>query len=268
MKRIVKLFIVGLMFMASSIYATGIPVVDGMANGLSVEQIAEQISEYEEIIRQWETEIENWGEEFESMTGTRELGNLISNITKEIEWLEEQYSDIQSLIDDPSAALSGEAANLLEKFQIHDNCAGIKDEAMKKICYYEFRSRITELSGYNTVSEDLTKTMSKIETLNDKIKNSSDQKQSLDNIAAATKLVAELEAKRQMEELSQTKAAKQREVNDIAQKQKMSKALSTPIPNFTIEYRPIGKAIYSFAYCIENLTQKMKNSRCFSNQQV
>jgi hypothetical protein len=242
MKRVVKLFIVGLMFMTGSIYASGIPVVDGMANGLTQLQTFEQGFEYEEVAERWKAQIDQWKDEMSKLQGTRELGNLISNITKEIEWLEEQYSDIQSLIDDPSAALKGEAANLLEKFQIYDNCADIEDETMRNICYYEFKSQITELSGYDATSEDLRGTMSQIETLNEKIKNSPDQKQSLDNIAAATKLVAELEAKRQMEELAQTKAAKQREVNDIAQKQKMAKALATPISNFTIEYRPIGKA--------------------------
>jgi type IV secretion system protein VirB5 len=228
--------------MTGNIYAAGIPVIDGVANGLTELQTFEQGYEYEATAERWIKDTENWGEEFKSMTGTRELGNLISNITKEIEWLEEQYSDIQSLIDDPSAALKGEAANLLEKFQIYDNCADVQDETMRNICYYEFKSQITELSGYDSTSEDLRGTMSQIETLNEKIKNSQDQKQSLDNIAAATKLVAELEAKRQMEELSQTKSAKQREINDIAQKQKMAKALATPISNFTIEYRPIGKA--------------------------
>jgi hypothetical protein len=83
--------------------------------------------------------------------------------------------------------------------------------------------------------------MKKIKTLNNKIKTSDDQKQSLDNIAAGIKLVAELEAKRQMEELAQAKAAKQRETNDIIQRQKMAEALATPVSGFTIDYAPIGR---------------------------
>jgi hypothetical protein len=51
MKRVVKLFIVGLMFTTGSIYAAGIPVIDGVANGLTELQTFEQGFEYEEVAR-------------------------------------------------------------------------------------------------------------------------------------------------------------------------------------------------------------------------
>jgi hypothetical protein len=51
MKRAIKLFIAGLMFMTSNIYATGIPVIDGAGNLLMQGQYGEQIAEYGDTAR-------------------------------------------------------------------------------------------------------------------------------------------------------------------------------------------------------------------------
>jgi predicted nucleic acid-binding Zn-ribbon protein len=222
MKRAIKLIVTGLVFTAGTIYAAGIPVVDGTAQGTRVQQFVKQVKEYEDALEYWRKEIERHQENINSITGLRDLGDLINTIEElkaQIAWLEGQFEDIQAIIDNPSAALSGEAGRLLERLQLYDNCADIEDDKMRDICYYEFKSQVAELSGYGKTLQDLSKSMNQIKTLNDKIKNSDDQKQSLDNIAAGIKLIVELETKRQMEELAQAKAAKQRETNDIVKRQ-------------------------------------------------
>jgi hypothetical protein len=154
-----------------------------------------------------------------------------------MERLKGKYDALKNLAENP---LEGAAAALMESLRVYDNCGILKDQKLKNICYYGFRSQVLELSEYDEKMDELQNLTATINTLDGKIANSTDQKQSLDNIAAATKLAAELEAKRQTHELTKEAAERRRETNAVVQEQMRAKALNTPVTGFTINYVPIG----------------------------
>jgi hypothetical protein len=196
---------------------------------------------YQDVREEYENVQRRFNQEMANISGTRDLGDLVNateRLTEQLDRLKEQYNRTKNLADG-SENLTEEASALYEALNVYNNCEVLMDENLKKMCEYKFKSHISELSDYDKKVEDLDNLTRTINTLDEKIMSSTNQKQSLDNIAAGTKLLIELEAKRQLHELTKEATRLRRETDDIRQEQMREKTLRTPVPDFRLEYTPI-----------------------------
>jgi flagellar hook protein FlgE len=213
--------------------ASGIPTVDIAAIVQGIQEYIGQIMEYAEQAERYAQQMTNWQKEMNNMAGLRELGmliNSIEDIQAQAQKLQNKYQGMQDLLDDPSTAFDKDTnlKELLKKLQVYDNCANIVDAEQKNICYYKFNSQLMELEGFKQDKKDLDGMFKRISEFNSKLQNSDNQKMTLDLIASSNQMLLEMEAKKQAIELANAEMQRQREVDEIRQKQYYENARATP----------------------------------------
>jgi hypothetical protein len=209
----------------------GIPVYDKKSD---VEQITFAIK----TANNWITEADRWTQNvnfinrnFETIAGLREiqsLGESIMSLKNNIEATGERYSNLVDLASNPKSLLQGEAKRLLEKLEIYDNCKDIKDDTQKKICEYEFVSRLEDSVELDRATKDTQEDLKKLTKISEQMKNSTDPKMSQDLLNSATIIQTKIEVRKAQADLILAKTEKTRQINQERQKQYQIKIMETP----------------------------------------
>lgn len=113
--------------------ATGVPVVDALLNTQTQTNQAANIAKYIEQIAQLKSQLDQMKQQYESITGTRNLGEILNNPAFQ-NYLPQEWQDVYSKVQNGGyKGLTGSAALIRTGNQLFDTCAK-KTGADKTLC--------------------------------------------------------------------------------------------------------------------------------------
>lgn len=193
---------------SSSVFASGIPVVDALANKRADMEFIKKIAHWKAQLDSYRNQIDQLKGQLKAMTGIRNITNpfdeekLKEKVTKEIE---DYLNDVKSAATE----------KLEEKYLGKDHyCFTIKNTMQQEQCKKERVADIVVLAQMEEVIKVIDDKMKKISVLSEKIKESTDIKEISDLQAAITlegNSIALLEQQtRNLQMISETKKKIQR----------------------------------------------------------
>lgn len=113
--------------------ATGVPVVDALLNTQTQANQAANIAKYIEQIAQLKSQLDQMKQQYESITGTRNLGEILNNPAFQ-NYLPQEWQDVYSKVQNGGyKGLTGSAALIRDGNQLFDMCKS-KTGADKTLC--------------------------------------------------------------------------------------------------------------------------------------
>ncbi len=111
-----------------------IPVTDGASIANSIQQQIETMAKWKMQYDQMTSQINQMKQQYESLTGSRGLGNILNNPALR-EYLPSDWQGVyDSVKSGGSAGLSGRASSIYSQSKIFDSCAHITVSDQKKLC--------------------------------------------------------------------------------------------------------------------------------------
>lgn len=121
------------MGVSSPASASGVPVVDIALNTQTQANQAANIAKYIEQIAQLKSQLDQMKQQYESITGTRNLGEILNNPAFQ-NYLPQEWQDVYSKVQNGGyKGLTGSAALIRDGNQLFDTCAK-KTGADKTLC--------------------------------------------------------------------------------------------------------------------------------------
>jgi len=110
-----------------------IPVTDVAQINVTVANQLENVAKYVEMIQQYKTQIDQMKSQYESLTGSRNLGEIMSNPALR-DYLPSEWRDVYSRVQNGGyAGLTGSAKAIRDANRLFDACAGKIGES-KQVC--------------------------------------------------------------------------------------------------------------------------------------
>lgn len=224
---------------ASSMFASGIPVVDAAQNAQTLQHNIQEIAEWAKEASRWvetanhyKSQIEAYANQLAAETGIRDAIKFY----KEMDKLYKEAKKFKATIEDLPAnlksmsALDLQAQDIINKYLIKDPCPDIKDEVEKEICALQRRgiakdigflnNSINQIQLYSQQLNDLSLDMQKNKGKQEDIK------QSLDYANAINMIVAKLQAEKMQMDMSYQSLDRQKELVNQIQKAEGYKHIS------------------------------------------
>lgn len=114
-------------------HASGVPVVDALLNTQTQANQAANIAKYIEQIAQLKAQLDQMKQQYESITGSRNLGEILNNPAFQ-NYLPQQWQDVYAKVQNGGyKGLTGSAALIRDANQLFDTCTA-KAGADKTLC--------------------------------------------------------------------------------------------------------------------------------------
>jgi len=212
-------------------HASGIPTVDIAAVMQNLMEYIGQINEYAEQANRYMEQIRNAEQQLESVS---ELSNLAS-LADSLQSLQDQYDrmrnniqDIQGILDDPSAALTGDLLALLHSMQYYDDCADMGAGVQKDVCDRGFKTKVADVAQDNATISKLQQDIRAMEKLLQELQSSSTLKKSTDTAGSINAKAAIAAMENQQYEANKHLLESQREADEAKKQQRLEKIRRTP----------------------------------------
>lgn len=198
--------------------ASGIPVVDAMANAMGLQHNLQTVAEWAKEAQRWSDTVSHYREQIDAYqqqilaaTNIRDSVQFVQDI-QEFQRFANYYKEDLLTLDPQSilnagGALGQRAQALYDKYNLFEDCnVNYFLEAEKSICKNKMMRRVQELVGYEQYSNTLSKIGDNLDNLTAKLVASADIKESADIQNAIQMQIAQLElAKTRMELLQAQK---------------------------------------------------------------
>lgn len=179
-------------FSTQFVFATGIPVVDAMANAQSMAQNIKQVMEWAKEAERWsqtttqyQNELDAYAKQLASQTGVR---NSVA-FTKEAKdfYSESKANDsnfigLYDALDSPNSYTSSRAQTLTSKYTLFDRCEQntLLSTQEKNLCKAKMASQVDDVVKYQEFADNMSISADNLKTLSQRLKNSQDIKESQD----------------------------------------------------------------------------------------
>ena len=180
---------------ANTVFASGIPVVDGALNGQTTQQNIKQAAEWLKEAKRWvdttkhySSQLNAYAEQIAAQTGVRDVTSFLKDVKSvydEAESLGENLYELKDFTKDVKGSLSSRVKSLMDKYYDYDYCANMSGEGedadkSKNACYQNRALPIEEVAIYEKAGKNMQTRANNISKLKNKLAKSKDAKESAD----------------------------------------------------------------------------------------
>ncbi len=175
----------------------GLTIYDHKADINSLRQIADGAKRHAEQVRQWKDQAMHWKQTLEhytaqqntlksqlaSMTDIRDIGDLegqIDSLIYEMDGIQRHRSMFTEMLSSSEPEISGEANDILNKYQMFDMCQKKGSTRLDNICKEEILNKAGTIETGEKIKKKMKRKMREVQTLSQRAAKASDLKESQD----------------------------------------------------------------------------------------
>lgn len=175
----------------------GLVTYDQKADVNALRQIADGVKRHAEQVRQWKDQAMQWKQTLEhytsqqntlksqlaSFTGVRNIGDLegeIDSLISEMDGIERHRSMLTEMLSSSEPEISGEANQILNKYQMFDMCQKKGSRRLDNICKEEILNKAGTIETGEKIKKKMKRKMREVQTLSQRAAKASDLKESQD----------------------------------------------------------------------------------------
>ncbi len=174
------------------VFATGIPVVDVLANSQSMAQNIKEIAEWAEQAERWaktathyQNQLDAYAAQLASQTGVRNsvsFSKEAKDFYSESKANDSNFIGLYDALSSPNSYTSSRAQSLSSKYTLFDRCEqnSLLSTQERNLCKAKMSSQVDDVVKYEEFADNMSITSNNIKTLSEKLKNSKDIKESQD----------------------------------------------------------------------------------------
>lgn len=233
-----KKFVGVCLLLPSLAFSTGIPTVDVAAIAQNVLSYVGQIGEYAKEASRWQERIAHFKKQLQSYSDQLNATTGVKNSIATLRDLKQIYSDFgrayanitdfkNNVLSDPMGFVKGELKDAYAKYTLYDRCDSIKDKESKAMCLVDFTLTAFEEKSLDEAMGQLDLLNQSIADLDQKLRNSSDIKESQDIHNAISSEALKLQMIQTKLDIEAKQYEKQRQINEERKKQLLAKNMRT-----------------------------------------
>ena len=211
----------------SLLNASGIPVVDAVANAQAMAQNVKTVAEYAEQAKRWvdtanhyQSQLKAYNDQLVSQTGVRNSVLFIQDINDFNKFSKSYSKDFLSLDNsmNSNSPIGTKAKELFAKYNLYNDCeVNHLTSKEQEICKGKMERKVRDIAAYQEYSNNLDGISNNIDGLTKKLATSKDIKESQDINNAIQLQIAQLEITKTQVELMNEQS---RTLDDVEKRQK------------------------------------------------
>lgn len=228
MKIFKKLTLIAVLSIPALVQASGIPVVDGAAASQrqismlqTVQQWAKEAKQWTETVSHYKNELKAYADQLASQTGIRDVQAFIGeahSLYGEINGLKSEFTPVINLVSGGKDALSANAKNLFEKYNLFDRCKSLRQGEITS-CEANIVSTVESMSFLDSFESNVNSKLKTIDKLAKRMTKSQDVKESQDLKNAMDVQLAALQSQKVQLDLFNARQTEYRRLMNEQQKQ-------------------------------------------------
>ena len=189
----------------TSIFATGIPVVDGALNAQTTQQNLKQVAEWVKEANRWiettkhySSQLDHYAKEIAMHSGVRDVTSFLKDVKSVYDEADKLGTNLMNFdfSMDNKTQWGDKVKNLMSKFYDYDYCESIRHDNEKNNCYTKRKIPIDEIIMYEKAGQSMSEYAKNIGKLKNKLALSKDAKESADINNAIQAQVALMQAEK------------------------------------------------------------------------
>lgn len=161
--------------------ATGIPVVDAVANAQELEHWLERVQQWTETAQHYQSQIQAYKDQLATATGIRDIADFVDqakNLKSDLEKLRKPGQMLNDLL--LSGGSSGQFDALYEKYKIFDTCNAEQSANYANVCKQQVINKAIQLEQTDEIQNQVSQTLGEINRLSGRVALAKDSKESQD----------------------------------------------------------------------------------------
>ncbi|EMM6516294.1 type IV secretion system protein [Enterobacter ludwigii] len=166
---------------SSLVSASGIPVVDAVANAQEMAHWTEKLKQWTETAQHYRSQIQAYKEQLATATGIRDIAGFVDqarNLKSDLERLRQPGQALNELLR--SGGSSGQFDALYKKYRIFDTCKAEQSKTWVDICKQQVINKALQFEQTDEIQQQVSQVLGEINTLSDRVALSGDIKESQD----------------------------------------------------------------------------------------
>lgn len=239
MKKVIFASVLMSCVLVSSSFATGIPVVDALANAqfqsqtmLQIQQWAKDAQRWIQTVDHYKQQIDAYKHQLATVSGVRDVKGYINSLKSFAKDAQINNMDFDSIISGNSSSSDYQrimelAEKKLGQYGIFDTCQGVTNPTLKKSCEKQRLSQSVAIVKYDELGKEMQSYKKNFASLANKISRTKDIKESQDVANAINLQVAQLNEKK----IEMDMISKQQEVQQKIAEQQANELYNSEITN-------------------------------------
>ncbi|HIB1616926.1 TPA: type IV secretion system protein [Salmonella enterica subsp. enterica serovar Muenchen] len=181
MKTHFRALIIALVMASPVAQATGIPVVDAVANAQELAHWAEKLKQWAETARHYQSQIQAYKDQLATATGVRDIADFVDqarSLKSDLDKLRKPGQALNDLL--LSGGSSGQFDALYEKYKIFDTCNAEQSGSYASVCKQQVINQAIQFEQTDETQKQVSQILGEISTLSNRIARSKDSKESQD----------------------------------------------------------------------------------------
>jgi Type IV secretion system proteins. len=172
-----------LMMGAAPVQATGIPVVDALANTNSITQWAEKLKQWQDTVMHYKDQMNAYKAQLATATGVRDVQAYLrqaKSLANELKRLKSRGISLNDLLTGTGGSYARELNALYDKYKVFDSCPDNAGTALQASCKQMLLNQAAAIEDTTDIQNQISDTLSDISGLAERIENAQDSKESQD----------------------------------------------------------------------------------------
>ncbi|EAO9157322.1 type IV secretion system protein VirB5 [Salmonella enterica] len=179
--RLLKAGLLSLALVSPLVKASGIPVVDAVANLQEMAHWLEKVQQWTETVQHYQSQIQAYKDQLATATGVRDIASFVDQAKSLKSDLDKLRKPGQALND---LLLSGGSSRqfdaLYEKYKIFDTCNTERSGSYANVCKQQVINKAIQLEQTEEIQNQVSQTLGEINDLANRVALSKDTKESQD----------------------------------------------------------------------------------------
>ncbi|HAT1684684.1 TPA: type IV secretion system protein VirB5 [Klebsiella oxytoca] len=161
--------------------ATGIPVVDAVANAQELAHWAEKLKQWAETAQHYKNQIQSYKNQLATATGVRDIADFVNqakSLKSDLDKLRKPGQTLNDLL--LSGGSSGQFDALYNKYRIFDTCNTKQSGNYANICKQQVINKAVQLEQTDEVQKQVSQVLGEISSLSNRVALAKDSKESQD----------------------------------------------------------------------------------------
>ncbi|EAX8328959.1 type IV secretion system protein VirB5 (plasmid) [Salmonella enterica subsp. enterica serovar Muenchen] len=181
MKTHFRALIIALVIASPVAQATGIPVVDAVANAQELAHWAEKLKQWAETAQHYKDQIQAYKSQLATATGVRDIADFVEqakSLKSDLEKLRKPGQALNDLL--LSGGSSGQFDALYEKYKIFDTCNAGQSGSYANVCKQQVINKAIQFEQTDETQKQVSQILGEINSLSNRVAQSKDSKESQD----------------------------------------------------------------------------------------
>lgn len=179
--RLLKAGLLCCVLAAPFVKASGIPVVDAVANAQEMEHWLEKVQQWTETAQHYQSQIQAYKDQLATATGVRDIAAFVDQ-AKSLKADLEKFRKPGQVLNDLllSGGSSGQFDSLYEKYKIFDTCNAEQSGNYADVCRQQVVNKAIQLEQTDEIQNQVSQTLGEINKLSSRVAFAKDSKESQD----------------------------------------------------------------------------------------